>query len=581
MFEDTHYEGKKIVSRECRFAVYCPPPDFYEPDLHTIKEVLHLENGEKVPRMIQEFNYQRPYWLVKQGQRNFNQYIDYIEEDRLDKYYCNQTHLVTEIGRKTKYKGKSFNVGLRDVCASPYVFGADIKSTSCIKKDYKVAYPGVNTEFTVAVFDIETDMVHGTEESIMATLSFGKKVLTVVKKSFVEGILDVERKLRIIMDKYIGHIIKERDMEVEFVFVDSSLETFALCFARAHVLKPDFVTIWNQKFDIGKFIEACEKEEVDPASIICDPEVPDEYKFFRFKLGPVQKKTAKGLIMPIKPSAQWHTAFFPASFYIMDSMCAYRQTRTGKQEEANYGLDAILKRNDIGGKLKFEEADKYTDKAWHEFMQKNYPLEYIVYNIYDCVGLELLEEKVKDLRVVLQQFSDTSDFEDFKSQPRRKCDELHWFFLEHGFVIGTTNNELNGDMDKKILGRENWIITLANSLVAKYGLKVIRENPHLITTIFAHVGDLDVAASYPNGGAAFNTARRTTIRELCNILGIEEHEFRMQNMGLSAGYVNSLEYTISMFNAPRPHQVLQLFNEEMASGIIVPPLRIQQPVVID
>ena len=112
-----------------------------------------------------------------------------------------------------------------------------------------------------------------------------------------------------------------------------------------------------------------------------------------------------------------------------------------------------------------------------------------MYNIYDCIGVEILDEKVKDLAVVLSQFSDTSDFEDFKSQPRRKCDELHWFFLEHGFVIGTTNSNLAGDMEKRILGRDEWIITLANALVEKYGLKVIQENPNLITAIFAHVGD--------------------------------------------------------------------------------------------
>ena len=566
MFEDKYFEGKKIKSRECRFAVYAPPVNFYDPDLHVVKEILHLDDGSSVPILKHVWNYQRPYWIVKKGQQNFKQYIDYIEEERCNKFFTNQTQLVENIRSKVEVT-KTFG-GLRDVCESPYVFGADIKSTACIKKDYKVKYPDVNTEFTVAVFDIETDMLHGTEESIMATLSFGKKCLTVVKKSFVEGILDVERKLRVLLDKYIGDIIKKREIEVQFMFVDTELDKFAKCFERAHELKPDFMTIWNQKFDVTKFIQACEKEGVDPADVACDPSVPNEYKFFRFKLGPSQKKTAKGLVMPIKPAAQWHTAFFPASFYIIDSMCAYKHTRAGKQEETSYALDSILKRNSIGGKLKFEEANEYTGKAWHEFMQKNYPLEYIVYNIYDCIGVELLEEKIKDLRVVLQQFSDTSDFEDFKSQPRRKCDELHWFLLEHGFVIGTTNNKLSGEMEKMILSRENWIITLANSLNDNSGLALLEENPHIKTSIYAHNGDLDVRASYPFGEVCFNISRRTTVRELCKIVGIDEHEFRMQNMGLSAGHVNSLEYTISMFNAPKPVDVLSLFKSDMSKGLV-------------
>lgn len=487
MFDDTHYNGKKIVARECRFAVYVPPPSFSDPDLHVVKEVLHLEDNTKVPNLRHIWNYQRPFWFVKKGQQTFKQYMDYIEEDRCSKFFSNQTQLAAKIS-KMSGKGK-FGVGLRDACETPYVFGADIKSTSCIKKDYKLAYPDLNTEFSVAVFDIETDMVHGTEESIMATISYKENCLVVVKKSFVDGILDIENKLRVLLKKYLGDIIEKRNVNVEFMFVDTAIETFAKCFERAHKLQPDFVSIWNQKFDIGKFITACEMAGVDPAQIMSDPSVPDEYKFFRFKIGPNQKKTAKGLIMPMAPSQQWHTAFFPASFYIMDSMCAYRQTRNGKQQETSYALDNILKRNDLGGKLKFAEADEYTGAAWHEFMQRNYPLEYIIYNIYDCIGVEMLDEKVKDLAVVIQQFADTSDFEDFKSQPRRKCDELHWFFQENGFVIGCTNNNLSGPLDKEILGRNDWIITLANSMIERSGLRIILENPEIATSCFAHIGD--------------------------------------------------------------------------------------------
>lgn len=576
MFEDQFYNGKRIINRECRFATYVKPPNYSDPDLHVVKEILHLEDKTSVPNMRLVWDYKRPFWITKKAQRNFTQYIDYIEESRCNKYFSTQTKLVESIGRAL---GKKVNpwTDLRTICSEPYIFGADIKSTACIKQEYKKAFPNINTEFSVAVFDIETDMLHGTEESIMATLSFKDKILTVVKKSFVEGILDVENKLRFLLKKYIGDILEKRNAHVEFLFVDSEIETFALCFERAHQLKPDFVSIWNQKFDIGdKFIKACEKADIDPGLILSDPSIPDDYKFFRFKLGPSQKKTAKGLIMPIRPAAQWHTAFFPASFYIMDSMCAYKHTRIGKQEEPSYDLDSILKKNGIGGKLKFEEADGYTDGAWHEFMQKNYPLEYIIYNIYDCVGVEMLDEKVKDLAVVIGQFSGTSDFEDFKSQPRRKCDEMHWFLLDNEMVIGTTNKELNGPLDKLVLGRNDWIITLANALTLDTGLKLIKENPHQATSISIHNGDLDVRASYPNGGDAFNSSRRTTKREMIKggIPGISEEEMRMQNMGLNAGHVNSLEYMVSMCNAPKPFEVLELYLkdkklEDINNGIFI------------
>jgi hypothetical protein len=493
MDEITHYNGQKVLKKECRFAVYVEPPNFANPDLHFVKLALHLEDGSIVPATHLEWDYERPFWYVKKGQQDYKQYLDYIEQERCDKVMTTQTQMVSKIARRGG--NPRFRGTLRDVLADPYVFGADIKSTSCIKKDYKTAYPGVKSEFTVAVFDIETDMLHGTDESIMATISFKDKCLTVVKKSFIQGILEPEKKLRLLLNKYLGKEINERNVQVEFMFVDFEIETFAECFRKAHEWMPDFVTIWNQKFDVGKFLEACERNGADPAKIMCDPSVPDEYKFFKFKVGPASRKTAKGLEMPIKPAAQWHTAFFPASFYIMDSMCTYKHTRIGKQEEVSYALDYILKRNGFDGKLDFKEADGYTDAAWHIFMQKNYPLEYIIYNIADCIRVEVQEEKIKDLSVVIQEFSDTSDFEDFKSQPRRKCDELHWFMLERGYVIGCTNGELRGELDKLVLGREDWIITLANSLVAKNDNPIILENPDLPTTVWCHNGDLDVRAS--------------------------------------------------------------------------------------
>ena len=77
---------------------------------------------------------------------------------------------------------------------------------------------------------------------------------------------------------------------------------------------------------------------------------------------------------------------------------------------------------------------------------------------------------------------------------------------------------------------------------------------------------LDVSASYPTGECAFNMSRRTTVRELCTIFGIDEEEFRMQNMGLSAGHVNSLEYSMSLMKFPELPSLLDMFEQDIAAG---------------
>lgn len=37
----------------------------------------------------------------------------------------------------------------------------------------------------------------------------------------------------------------------------------------------------------------------------------------------------------------------------------------------------------------------------------------------------------------------------------------------------------------------------------------------------------------------------------------------MQNMGLTSGHVNGLEYVISMFNAPKPFEALEMFKQDL------------------
>lgn len=65
MFEDQFYNGKRIINRECRFATYVKPPNYSDPDLHVVKEILHLEDKTSVPNMRLVWDYKRPFWITK------------------------------------------------------------------------------------------------------------------------------------------------------------------------------------------------------------------------------------------------------------------------------------------------------------------------------------------------------------------------------------------------------------------------------------------------------------------------------------------------------------------------------------
>lgn len=457
------YNPQDVTRVECRFAVFCEPPEpgmgesrTYD-DYHLVKEIIHLKDGTRVPVVKMEKNYKRPFWVTREAFRNHNDRKEWEHERKLQKRLCTQSRLVSSISSAlnlmTPRRG-----GLRAVCRSPYVYGADIKSTALIKRDYLERFPGETTPFSLSCFDTETDVVLGTNEILMATLSYKTRVYTAIQKSFLEGVADPIRRLQELAQKYLGDIIEQRGITWQFEIVEDEVSVIMKTFQKAHEWKPDWLSIWNMDFDIPKVVAALQKHGVDPKYVFSDPAVPEAYKHFRYKQGPSQKVTASGKVTPIKPAARWHTVFTPASFYVVDGMCAYRHIRNGQQEEPSYSLDSILQKHLGIRKLKFKEADHLSGLAWHIFMQTNYKLEYVIYNGFDCISMEMLDEVTQDLALSMPLLSGCSDFEDFKSQPRRVVDELHFAAQKsQQKIIGTTSDEMSDDFDEMTIGLKDWI----------------------------------------------------------------------------------------------------------------------------
>lgn len=566
---------KEDVSRvECRFAVLCSPPKdengrlISQDDYHAVKEIIHLKDGRKISNLRIIKNYKRPFWITKEAFRNHQDKKEWEHEKKLQKWMCTQSKLVssiaTALGTREPARG-----GLRAVCRSPYVYGADIKSTALIKREYLERFPGETTPFKLSCFDTETNVLSEDNEIIMATLSCQDKVYTAIAKSFLENVPNAVARLHELSKKYLGDIIEQRNIKWEFEIVESEIDIIYNTFKRAHQWKPDWLSIWNMDFDIPKILEALRRHGLDPKYVFSDPSIPENYKFFHYKQGQSQKVTASGKITPIKPAARWHTAFAPASFYIVDGMCAYRHIRNGQQEEPSYSLDSILQKHLGIRKLKFKEADHLEGFPWHVFMQTHYKLEYVIYNGFDCISMEMLDEVTKDLAFSMPLLSGSSDFEDFKSQPRRVVDELHFACQKsQDKVIGTTSDEMTDDFDDVTIGLDNWIIMLPAHLVASNGLKVIEECPDMATNFRRGTGDLDVAASYPNGEAVFNVSKETTAKELISIEGVDEYTQRMMGINMSAGHVNAVEICNNLFKMPPLFDLLDAFEEDIAAGAV-------------
>jgi hypothetical protein len=478
--------SEKQLVRECRFAVHFPAVDGIDVDTHLIKEQVHNSDGTITPNIRFVQDYKRSFYVTKKAFRNHKQKKEWEDIDKLIKYQCTENELRNTVA---KALGKSWTKdNMRRLSNDPYLYGSDISSTSCIKQSYFDKFPGAQSKYTVATFDIETDVVGERNEIIIATLAFKNMIFTGVLKSFVSGINEPVNRVLKCADKYIGEYIEKLDLKIEVFLADTPEELVQTIFAKAHEWMPDFVAIWNINYDIPKVIEACKNAGIDPKQIFSDPSVPEKLKFFDYTEGKKKKITASGLVTPINPAAQWHVLTAPASFYVIDAMCMYKQIRTGTPEEQSYSLDAILNKELGIRKLAFKEADDYHGLEKHQFLQTHYKLEYIVYNMFDSLSMLELDKKTNDLSFTTGVFAGCSDFARFNSQPKKAVDTLHFYALANGKVIGSTGS---GDdpMDNQTYGLGGWIVMLPSHLVTDNGMNCISEYPNIHTSVRVAMAD--------------------------------------------------------------------------------------------
>jgi hypothetical protein len=440
---------------ECRFATYSRSTEEGDySDYHLIKEIIHHKDGTSSPNLRSVIDYKRNFWITKKGMQNHTDKKEWEFIENVNEFKSTQSDLTRSVAKALGTPW--FKGNLKKLQASPYVYGTDISSTAVIKQAYADKWEK-RTKYSVAVFDTETDVLHGTNEIMMATVSYKTRLITVIQRKFLSGqsnaVERIHKLANVILDKY----IKDRNIKIEIAVVDKEIDIVKLTMAKAHEWMPDFLAVWNREFDMDKIITACVRAKVNIADILNDPKVPARYRTFNFKKGPAKKTTASGLTMSIPPAARWHTIVSPASFTWIDAMCTYKHVRTGEPEEPSYALDAILKLRAGITKLKFDQAKEHTGLMWHQFMQEKYPLEYVVYNMFDCISMEVLDEITNDLSLSLPMFTGCSDFADFKSQPKRTSDKLHYFCLRNNRVVGSVSQEMTTDMDSLTAELSGWI----------------------------------------------------------------------------------------------------------------------------
>lgn len=472
---------------------------------------------------------------------------------------------------------------LRQLSTNPYLYGTDISSSSLLKKQYQEKWPDTQSNYSVAFLDTEADVIDGTDEIIIVTLAMNNTSYVYVQQSFLGTVAqpsNIHSQYNTLINRYLKDYLDLNTFKWEIYIGNSEIDIINKAFEQLHKWKPDYVAIWNMSYDIPKIMDACKRAEgAKPgdlkvkqvekrlADLFSDPSVPEPFRRFKWVPGKTQKVTASGKVIPINPAAQWHAVVATSSFTFVDAMSAYKLLRTGQPEERSYKLNVILDKVLGIRKLNFEEAGNLQDLEWHKFMQANYKLLYTLYGQFDTISMELMDKKTKDLSVKLPVWSGVTDTAVVNKQPKISADNLHFFCLENNHVVATVGNSDDDDEEEDLtLGLGGWVLCLAASKVKPMGLKVIAEDPEMVTNIRGHGRDLDKVSSYPSALQALNVSKATTSKELISIGQIPKEVARLQNINLLSGHVNAIEYCCTMMNFPTPTDMLRELKRDLAAA---------------
>lgn len=448
-------ESQKDCKREYIHATYCKSNRSDTDDLLVVKEHLHMPNGEIQNNLRFIPNYERKFYITKKEYRDHNDKKEFEHLYKLDEYTTTQAQLVKKAGRAMGMWGART---LGDINASPYVYGTDITTPVLLQQDYRNQWPDLSSDSTLAIMDYETNVVEGPEEIISGSITFKDRATVAVRKDFIHRNGKVsEKEIRQAFTKYLGEYELSRKIKLEIIFVDTAADVVKALFKSAHEWKPDFLGFWNMSFDINRILEALKTADIPPEHVFCDPSVPNEFKSFKWKQDSLSKDKADGKRISKHVADLWHTVIAPASFYCIDLMCLFKRLRVREKQRNSYSLDATLGDELDLSKLKFKEADGLAGLDWHIFMQKFFPIEYLIYNIFDCISVELLDEKTGDVSKGLRAAADISEIMKLSSNPKRLADALYFRLLDKGCIIGSVSSDMTEALDQFTPSKAGWI----------------------------------------------------------------------------------------------------------------------------
>ena len=461
----------------------------------------------------------RSFYITKTQYRDHTYKKEFEDINKLEEFKCKDSELRERLANALGCGYRRY-VGLRDLCSSPYVYGADIDTETLIKQAYlKIQPEGKSAKITVGAFDIETE-VYGEGRINVITFIHEREIYTVALKesckiySASDNILDIDVNVRprqatyeeclSVVNSVIGEELTKNKFTLHLELVDSELELLQTIFKHIHECKTDIVGIWNILFDIPKILERLNVLGVDPREIFCPPNLPKRYCVCEFK-------------EDINPNAEhmvdkWHWFSCTGYTQFIDSMCLYGRLRKVDGKDISYSLDYISNKELGQGKLHLGEITNHRWSQTYDF------LRYIAYNINDVLIMQLMEFKNHDIDSLIG-LSDCSLLKNFSKQTVMVRDGDYVYAKENGHIPASAGVSMYTEWDSEMPKAGGTVLPPEKAVGTR---ACVMQGTSGRTQVSLFVNDLDESSMYPSALRLANISKETYYGSVLNINGYDK-----------------------------------------------------------
>lgn len=307
-----------------------------------------------------------------------------------------------------------------------------------------------------------------------------------LQKEFMENKDEILEEVHGLFDENYGEI------DYKWYFYTDERQMLVHVFQLIHMLKLDFISIWNIGFDIPFLIERMKVLGLDYQNIMCHPDFPHKVCYF--------KKDTRNF--EVKNKADY---FFCSCYTIFqDQMRNYAAIRKGREELRSFSLNYIAKK--VINDEKYDYSDNGNIKT---ISYLNYK-QYFIYNIKDVLLMVGIENITHDLdQVYITSYLNATPYESIFKQTVKLRNTQYIKFMRMGYVPGENINtgsyeksqdELDEEEGEEGKGFEGALVGDPR-LVLKVGRRRFGKRTN---NIFDCGVDMDMSSFYPSSIIAMN-----------------------------------------------------------------------------